>query len=92
MILREELERLLAGPMSPQHEVACANFVRYHGQAMLEALKDAERYRELKRSVNLVDHNDWQWDSEDDYEGTEQESLDSRLDLARSKTVDGGGL
>lgn len=47
---------------------------------------DAERYNELKRSVAIVQAEKWEWHAEDDYEGTEQISLDDRLDAARNPT------
>lgn len=47
---------------------------------------DAERYRELKRSVERVQHVDWEWEAIDEYEDAEQITLDERLDAARNPT------
>lgn len=93
MKLREDLERALEA--SRLYEVSggeptnlyefqalAMDLLRYHGQVLVEAVRDAERWRGLKRHVNTIEHDEWMWDRADEYEGTSQISLEDRIDAA----------
>lgn len=72
---------------------ACADLIRDHGQALVEAVADAERYQFLK------EHHTQKWfdkksmdpvSVEFDFEG-EGHDIDAAIDLARTRAGAGGG-
>ena len=97
MSMVEELKRVVDLGRTPigdgngsEYKQAALTFLRDHGQALVEAVADADRYRWLKH---------WQSPSriEIDFDGTghylfSKGMLDSVIDTARTKVLDGVGL
>lgn len=102
MSLREDLGKAreaatlydVHGVMPTWAKMAMVDFLRYHGQALIEAVLDAERYRWLMDNATIeapfgaVSMKT----VPPDEPGHAKILWDSAIDTARSKTVDGGGL
>lgn len=93
MSLREELHKVVSDVFAGKDVTEeSLNFLYDHGQALVEAVADADRWREFRRMSVTVDQ-----DALAAFEAAlpvgdiTEADLDAALDFARSKTVDGGG-
>jgi len=73
-------------------EESCADFLRDHGQALVEALADAERYRWI-REIASGDPADFHYVEDAAFVAANgcPHNFDLNIDLARTKASAGGG-
>ena len=80
-----------------EYELAALTLIRDHGQALVEALVDAERYRMI-RTLAIGEPHEFHRVENAAFVSTHgcghnfDFNIDAMIEAARSKTVDGGGV